>query len=43
VLDRMTVLATEAGDQAKTVSTIVAWVLCILAVIGIGIAYVRWR
>jgi len=42
VLDRITVLATEAGNEANRISTIVAWVLCILALIGILIAMRRW-
>jgi hypothetical protein len=42
VLDRMTMLATEAGSEANRVSTYVAWALCILALIGIAIAARRW-
>jgi len=42
VLDRITVLATEAGSEANKISTYVAWALCILALIGIVIAARRW-
>ena len=42
VLDRIAVLATEAGTEANKVSTYVAWALCIAALIGIVIAAWRW-
>jgi hypothetical protein len=42
VLDRIAVLATEAGNEANQVSTYIAWALCIAALIGIGIAMRRW-
>jgi len=42
LLDRIAVLATEAGNEANHVSTYVAWALCIAALIGIGIAMWRW-
>ena len=43
MLDRMTVLAAEAGNEANKVNTYVAWALCILALIGIVVAYRRWQ
>ena len=42
MLDRITTLASEAGSEANRISTIIAWVLCILALIGIVIAARRW-
>ena len=42
MLYRIAVLASEEGSEANRISTIVAWVLCILALIGIGIAVRRW-
>jgi hypothetical protein len=42
VLDRIVVLAAETGTEASKVPTIVAWALCIAALIGIGIAASRW-
>jgi hypothetical protein len=42
VLDRITVLAAEGAEKSSDVPTIVAWVICLVALIGIVVAYRRW-
>jgi hypothetical protein len=42
VLDRITVLAADTAEKSSDVPTIVAWTICLIALIGIAVAYRRW-
>jgi hypothetical protein len=42
VLDRITLLAAETAEETSKTPTYVAWAICVLALIGIVVAYRRW-
>jgi hypothetical protein len=42
VLDRITLLAAENAEQSSNVPTYVAWTICVIALIGIVVAYRKW-
>jgi hypothetical protein len=42
VFDRITMLAAEGAEQSSKAPTYVAWAICVVALIGIVIAYKRW-